>query len=202
MKGPKTVEDFRQAGCNYWDAWGDEQGKINVDYGNSWQDFNGHNQLKAVVDSLKNDPYGRRHLISGWRPDRLNELSLPCCHYAYQWYVTTSGHLEMIWIQRSVDVMVGLPSDIILAAVWNILMAQTVGLKPGKITMQLGDTHIYDSHSAGVYDYLSQANQVNLQLEKPTWVLTEEATVFNFEPSMFKVINYNPHPAIKFKLEV
>lgn len=201
LKGPKSVDDFKKQGCNYWDEFADEKGKLTVDYGNAWLDFNGINQLESLVDSLKNDPTGRRHLISAWRPDRLAELSLPCCHYAYQWYVTNTGELEMIWIQRSVDIMIGLPSDIVLAAVWNILLAQTVGLKPGRLHFMLGDCHIYESHMEGVFEYLERSSQT-LSLPKPTWELDPKATVFNFKPDMLEIFNYAPFPAINFKLEV
>jgi len=200
LKGPKVVKDFKDQGCNYWDAWGDSKGKLNVDYGNAWLDFEGVNQLKEVVESLKKDPHGRRHLITGWNPAHLKDLSLPCCHYSYQWYVN-DGALEMIWNQRSVDIMIGLPSDIVLAAVWNILMAQTVGLQPGRLHFMLGDCHIYESHLESVEEYMQQS-QNTPAMHLPKWELDPKATVFNFTPSMLKVTEYKPMPAIKFKLEV
>jgi len=199
---PGSVKEFQQHGCNYWNDFGDEHGMLNLDYGNAWRNFGGVDQLDAVVESLKADPHGRRHLITGWNPVRLPELTLPCCHYSYQWYVNDRSELEMIWNQRSVDIMVGLPSDIILAAVWNILMAQTVGLKPGRLHFMLGDCHVYESHLEGVDQYLAQAAEVQLDRPRPTWTLDEDATVFNFEPSMLQVVNYQPSMPIKFKLEV
>lgn len=200
LKGPKSLEDFELQGCNYWKDWADKDGKLNVDYGNAWLDFDGVNQLKEVVASLKADPNGRRHLITGWNPSHLKDLSLPCCHYSYQWYVNDLDELEMIWNQRSVDIMIGLPSDIILAAVWNILMAQTIGLKPGRLHFMLGDCHIYDSHMEGVETYLEQMATIDT-LVRPMWTLDKTATVFNFRPSMLTIQDYTPRPAVKFKLE-
>jgi len=206
LKGPKTLEDFKSQGCNYWDQWGDENGDIIIDYGNAWRDFNGVDQLAQVIASLQYNPNGRRHLISGWRPDNLDDLSLPCCHYSYQWYVTNDGFLEMIWNQRSVDIMIGLPSDVILAAVWTILIANQLHLKPGKIHMMLGDCHIYESHIDATAQYLMQAEKVakgyKIFNPLPTWSVAPEASVFNFKPEMLSVQSYNPQPAIKFKLEV
>ena len=158
LKGPKTLKDFKDEGCNYWAQWANEDGTIELDYGNAWRDFNGVNQLKNTVESLTLNPYGRRHLITGWNPSRLATLSLPCCHLLYQWYVTNDGYLDMIWYQRSVDVMVGLPSDIIVAAAWNIIMAAATGYKPGKLTFMMGDTHIYCSHESGAKQYLAKAD--------------------------------------------
>lgn len=201
LQGPKSVEHFQANGCNYWNSWAESGQDLELDYGNAWLDFNGVNQLEQVVKSLKEDPNGRRHVISGWRPDRLAELSLPCCHYAYQWYVNGDS-LEMIWTQRSLDVMIGLPSDIILAALFNILMAQTVGLKPGKLTFNFGDTHIYDDHLVSAVHYLNRANDLRDLRDTawPTYSLDEKATVFNFVPSMFSIDDYNPLDAIAFKL--
>jgi len=200
LKGPKSLKDFKAQGCNYWEKWADEKGQLNVDYGNAWIDFNGVNQLKAIVESLREDPTGRRHLISGWVPDHLEDLSLPCCHYSYQWYVNGNGELEMIWNQRSVDIMIGLPSDIILAAIWNILMAQTVGLKPGRLHFMLGDCHVYDSHMKNASLYLDQVANINTQV-RPRWKLDPKATVFNFIPKMLTIQDYTPLDAISFKLE-
>ena len=192
LKGPKTIQDFKDEGCNYWDKFGDEDGNIYVDYGNSWLDFNGVNQLESVLTSLAEDPNGRRHIISGWRPDRIASLSLPCCHLLYQWYVN-GNHLEMIWYQRSVDTMIGLPSDVILAATWNILMADQLGLLPGKLVFMLGDTHIYKSHTEGVRDYLDVVPMTHDNC--PGYLL--EGTIDKFNVSL---IGYEPFNPIGFEL--
>lgn len=204
VHGPKSVQDFEQQGCNYWKLWGKEDGSINVDYGNSWLDFNGYNQLRALVQSLKADPASRRHIISAWKPDNLDKLDLPCCHYAYQWYVTNDGKLEMLWHQRSADWVIGVPSDIILAAAMNIALANEVGLKPGKITMTFGDAHIYSSHLSDLallYNQYSLAKSKAGVVAAPTYVVGKELTLTNFSKDLLKVNNYNHQPPIKFKLE-
>lgn len=192
LKGPKTVKDFQDEGCNYWNKWSDEDGRIHVDYGNSWLDFNGTNQLEATLTSLAEDPYGRRHLISGWRPDNLSNLSLPCCHLLYQWFVN-NDRLEMIWYQRSVDTMVGLPSDVVLAAAWNVLMADQVGLNPGRLTFMLGDTHIYKSHMLDVGYYMESA--YDTYHIGPGYLL--EGSLFDFNISL---IDYDPQLPIQFEV--
>lgn len=197
LKGPKHIDDFTKEGCNYWKKWSNADGSINVDYGNSWIDFNGVNQLEAVLASLSEDPNGRRHIISGWRPDNLNNLSLPCCHLLYQWFVQ-GNNLDMIWYQRSVDVMVGLPSDVILAAAWNILMADQVGLQPGRLIFMLGDTHIYHSHMPFITDYLDGV--IYLNHEAPTYFY--EGTIYDFNKNSIKLINYDPMGPIGFRLHV
>lgn len=197
LAGATTVEEFKKHGCNYWDQWADEDGYLNIDYGTSWLDFNGVNQIDELVKGLKNDPNGRRHIISGWRPDRLKELSLPCCHLLYQWYVRDEKYLDMIWYQRSVDTMVGLPSDIIFAAAWNILLAQETSYTPGDITFMLGDTHIYTSHIANVHKYLRQADKA----KKDTVCLQSRYnSLFAVYATDIGIDKYEPMEAIKFEV--
>lgn len=208
LKGPKTVQDFKDQGCNYWDKWGKEDGSIEVDYGNAWLDFNGVNQLQGTIDSIRKDPSGRRHIISGWRPDRLKDLSLPCCHLLYQWYVrkTQDGtELDMIWYQRSVDTMIGLPSDVILAYVWNHLMANETGHKPGEIIMMLGDTHIYEPHFSAASTYLIRVERmVKGESEAFSYPSHEPLMqgVGDFRPKEFQLSGYVPLPALKLDLIV
>lgn len=222
LRGPKNISDFQKFGCNFWDSWGfkshpepimdgkqwgdviPKEGDLTLDYGNAWLDFNGVNQLAALVDKLTNNPHDRRMVISNWRPDRLAELSLPCCHMFYQWYVRDGKYLDMIWYQRSVDTMVGLPSNIISAATWNIILAQQCGYTPGLVKMMLGDTHIYENHVTQTLDYLRQLKQLVSHGPVPivNYAIDRTATVSNFKPEMFTIDKYEPMPNIKFELNV
>ena len=198
LRQPKTVQDFKDWGCNYWDLWANKEGKLNIDYGNQWFDFNGVNQVAELKDMLVNDPTNRRMLISSWRPDRLNTLSLPCCHYSYQFYVVNNT-ISMVWTQRSVDVMIGLPSDMIFAAAWLIAIANEFGFTPGRIKMDFGDTHIYESHVKPAQQYLKQA-------AKRSWpvlhtVLASAGKDFcEFTPDDIALLNYEPSEPVNFEL--
>lgn len=203
VRGPKNISDFKKFECNYWDSWGGENGEIEVDYGNSWIDFNGVNQLEQLVKTLVENPKDRRMIVTGWRPDRLSELSLPCCHLLYQWYVRKEKFLDMIWYQRSVDTMVGLPSDIILAAAWNIVLASQVGLKPGIVKFFLGDTHIYANHIPQVLEYMRQLQDINkIGIDLVNYRVKNSANILNFVPDMIELGPYDPMPAVKFELNV
>lgn len=206
IRGPKCVEDFQKWGCNYWKLWADEDGKLDVDYGNAWLDFDGVNQLEELVNTLKTDPTNRRMIVSGWRPNRLKDLSLPCCHYGYQFYVCEDNRLHMIWTQRSVDVMVGLPSDIVLAATWLIALAYEVGLAPGTVKMDFGDCHIYEEHKLGAEQYLDNVLKLKdfaaVRIAKYNY---NPPPLFNkmtdFHPAELEIYNYSPVDTIKFKLK-
>lgn len=185
FRGPKTLKDFEKFGCNYWKQWADDDGSIRVDYGNKWIDFAGINQLEMVLRSLAEDPTGRRHVVTGWDPSTLATASLPCCHMMYQFYVDNDGYLDMLWYQRSVDVMIGLPSDVILAAAWTVLFAQLLGYKPGSIKMVFGDTHIYESHFDNAYVYLNKPI-----FEPPKYSTTDITSYDEFTPSFISIYDY------------
>ena len=209
LRGPKHVKDFEKFGCNYWKDWANEDGSLRVDYGNSWIDYNGVNQLDNLIDTLRNNPHDRRMLITSWRPDRLKELSLPCCHHTYQWFVRDGKYLDMLWMQRSADTMIGIPSDVILAAAWNIMIANEVcgdkfpqGLQPGKITMSFGDTHIYEEHWEKAEQYIDKIYCGDNPMP-PTYTLAvgKGCPAKIFYPTDIIINNYKHLEALKFELK-
>jgi len=197
LRGPKHVKDFEEFGCNYWSDWAEADGSLSLDYGNLWFNFNGVDQHASLIEKLKHNPNDRRMLISGWDPSHLDSLSLPCCHMLYQWYVE-NGNLHMIWYQRSVDTMIGLPSDVIFAAAWNMAIANEVGLKPGNITFMLGDTHIYEEHIAGAEEYLSRPLH---EAPEYFWVAPEGISAREFLPSSVALHEYISMDPIKFEIK-
>ena len=197
MHNAKSVEEFEYYGCNYWKLWADAKGRLELDYSEQLFNFNGVNQLANLIKSLKEDPISRRHIISLWRPDRFEKISLHCCHYSYQFYVDNKERLHMIWNQRSVDTMVGLPSDIILAYLWVKLLSNQLGYTPGAITMNFGDCHIYNEHIEGAYEYINRLEPRLIPLAK----LKHSVDIRAFLKDDIEVYQYDPHPAIKFELK-
>lgn len=196
LRKPKHLEDFEKWGCNYWKLWAKEDGSIAVDYGNAWH---ADNQIETLRDMLRNDPYNRRMIINGWRPNKLDELDLPCCHLLYQFYVRQNGQLDMMWYQRSADWMIGVPSDIVFAAAWLIAIANDVGYTPGKITMVFGDTHIYEEHVEGAEEYLSNLKDFNVP---PTYTWKGGKKHFcEFVPEDLSIYEYLHNGPIKFELK-
>ena len=198
LRQPTNIADFEKYGCNYWKLWAKENGDINIDYGNKWLDWDGVDQLARLVDTLKHNPADRRMIITGWDPRNLEELDLPCCHYAYQWYVREGKYLDMLWQQRSADTMIGLPSDAVFAAAWNIAIANETGLTPGCVTMVLGDAHIYEEHEEPAREYLQAETNV-----PPTYELLSKLgkKTIEFLPDDIAIHNYNPSTKIRFELK-
>ena len=201
IRQPKTIEDFEKWGCNYWRKWCKPDGSINVDYGNAWFDFDGYNQIAELKRCLRDDRSNRRMIVSGWRPSRLNELDLPCCHYSYQFYVDNDNVLHMIWTQRSVDMMLGLPADAVLASLMLMTLAREFSLIPGTIKMDLGDCHIYEEHAQDVVTYLSRVPEISAPA--PTALLhCGTGTLFEeFVPEFLDVQYKCTAPVINFLLK-
>lgn len=202
LRKPTCLADFESWGCNYWSKWADEDGKLNVDYGNAWFDFEGFDQIADLKDKLRNNPADRRMIINAWRPHKLSELSLPCCHYSYQFHVSPSGVLNMVWTQRSADLMIGVPSDMVLAAAWMIAIANEFDLVPGVCKMDFGDTHIYSDHIDPAYDYLTSASSLPPLGGVVRWrYLARPGSDFcTFDPADLEIADYEPRKTIKFNL--
>jgi len=201
LRRPTCVQDFKEWGCNYWDLWANEDGSLKIDYGNTWFDYEGFNQIAQLKENLRNNPNDRRMIINGWRAHKLQELSLPCCHYSYQFYVA-NGELSMVWTQRSVDVMIGLPSDIIFAAAWLIMVANEFGFVPGKVKFDFGDCHIYEEHIQGAYEYIHRV-ETDKPLRAPIYKLRapKGKDFCAFEPKDIEIPLFDSLQPLSFKLK-
>lgn len=199
LRQPKSLADFEKWGCNYWKLWAKEDGSIAVDYGNAWH---ADGQIERLKHALKHNPTDRRMIINGWRPGNLDELDLPCCHLLYQFYVREGKYLDMIWYQRSVDTMIGLPSDIVFAAAWLISIANEFAMTPGNISMMLGDCHIYSEHYGAALEYVALVNSTEFD-EKPTYYYSAPAgkDFCEFDPKDLHISSFPSHPKLELELK-
>ena len=199
LRKPTSLANFEAWGCNYWGLWAKEDGSICVDYGNAWH---ADGQIERLKNALANNPTDRRMIINGWRPHMLDKLDLPCCHLLYQFYVRDGKFLDMMWYQRSVDTMIGLPSDIVFAAAWLIAIANEFGYTPGEIKMSLGDCHIYAEHYEAANKYVDIV-QTSPFDRKPTYMYTESIgkDFCMFEPKDIVLSVYPSHPKLDLELK-
>lgn len=206
-KGNSSREFLDHTGHSEW-----PDGEIGPgSYGALWRDFPsadrfnraGSDQLQDLVEGLKNDPYGRRHLITAWHPDEsMTNAALPACHILQQYYVTADGELESLFYMRSNDVLFGFPFNIAQYALINIFIAKLVGLKPGKITYVGGDVHIYENQYDMVDELLQQSHDLGVA-ETPTLTINKELNTLDdllaLEFEDLELTDYNPNPAMKNK---
>lgn len=174
-------------------------------YGVQWRFWNGPNgevdQIDNLIEGLKKDPYGRRHIITAWNPGELDQMCLPPCHILAQFNVTNDGYLECMMFQRSVDTFLGLPFNIASYALLTYIIASVVGLKPGRLIMSLGDVHIYENHVEQVREQLSRYSCAEPKVRIPQFDDTLPCWL-RMHPDDFVLENYNPHPSIKAPMAV
>ena len=228
IKGITDKQWLKDRNCHIWDEWAspkkapyghDEQSKkrmaderdLGPVYGFQWRHFGapyhshdtnydeqGIDQLATLVQKIKTNPDDRRMIVCAWNPLALPEMGLPPCHYAFQ-VTVINGKLNLLWNQRSVDTMLGLPFNISSYALLLHLLTKEAGLKEGKLVGFLGDVHIYENHLDGAREQLTR-NPMTYAL--PTIQTDPWTGLFNWEATHTKLIGYESYPKIEFQIAV
>jgi len=190
-------------------------GELGPVYGKQWVDWPtyeygsdgkytrgpGINQVAQVVESLKANPGSRRHIIEGWNVAELDRMALPPCHKTYQFHVTGQGkgaRLSCVLYQRSCDVALGLPFNLVGATILTRMIAQQVGLEPGELVWMGGDTHLYLNHAHLVEEQLGRT-----PAGEPRLVINRlPDSVFDYRIEDFEVRDYAPQGVIRAPVAV
>ncbi|WP_242136984.1 thymidylate synthase [Sphingomonas sp. TREG-RG-20F-R18-01] len=203
LRGDTNVKYLHDHGVTIWNEWADANGDLGPVYGAQWRSWAGCDgeidQIAKIIDSLKNDPTGRRHIVTAWNPTEIDDMALPPCHCLFQFFVA-DGKLSCQLYQRSADVFLGVPFNIASYALLTHLIAREVGLEVGEFVHTFGDVHLYANHVDQAREQLSRQ-----PLEMP-WLSeigyrelgqTHYPTIFELVPSDITIEDYHPHPAIK-----
>jgi len=154
-------------------------------------------QIKWLIAEIQQNPDSRRLVVSAWNVAELDQMALQPCHSFMQFYVA-NGRLSCQLYQRSADVFLGVPFNIASYALLTMMIAQVCELEIGEFIHTLGDVHIYLSH----------LQQVELQLTREPrllpkmWINPEVKNIFEFKYEDFRVVGYEPWPAIKAPVAV
>jgi len=161
-------------------------------------------QLKWVINEIKEDPYAHNAIVTSWNPEYLYNMAtyedtsyFPICHNMYQISVK-DGKLFLQLYQRSADIFLGVPFNIASYALLTVIIAQVTGYKPGEFIHTFGDVHIYENHLEQVKEQLSRK-------PKPLPTVKIDRSVKDidgFRPEHVTLENYEPHPAIKGELTI
>ena len=202
LRGETNVRSLQEAGVHIWDEWADAQGELGPVYGNQWRSWPARDggtidQISAVVKSLREQPWSRRHVVSAWNVADLDRMALAPCHCLFQFYAA-EGRLSCQLYQRSADLFLGVPFNIASYSLLTHMVAQSCGLTAHEFIHTLGDAHIYFNH----------VEQVRLQLERepralPTLRLNpsvKDLFDFRFEDVSFE--SYDPYPPIRAAISV
>jgi len=208
IKGITHKGWYQKRGCNIWDEWSNPTNNDNYDlgpiYGYQWRRFNHaydenddgclirHDQLQKIIDTLKDDPNSRRMVCSAWNPIQETRMALPPCHVL--WNVVVIGDkLNLVWHQRSCDLMLGIPFNIASYATLLLLLAKEANLKPGILQGTFADCHIYENQIEGAKEQiLRNPNPL------PTVDVGQFPCIYDWNGCDTILNNYKPHPKINF----
>lgn len=228
IKGITDKKWLQERGNHIWDEWAKpqlapyghdrrskdrmfEERDLGPIYGFQWRHFNapyenyqtdysnkGVDQFKNLVETLKSNPRDRRMIVNAWNPIQFDEMALPPCHYAFQ-VTVIDGKLNLLWNQRSVDTMVGLPFNIASYALLLHLLAKEAGLKEGRLIGFLADVHIYENHVEGAREQLSRDTEKHPlpKIETKNW-----KSIFDWDFEDTEIKDYKSYDKISFKIAV
>ena len=202
LQGSTNVRYLNEHGVAIWDEWADENGELGPVYGRQWRswpkpDGGTVDQITRLVEGIKRDPDSRRHIVSAWNVGEIDKMALPPCHCLFQFYVG-DGRLSCQLYQRSADVFLGVPFNIASYALLTLMVAQVTGLKPGAFVHTFGDVHLYLNHLDQADEQLSRLPRALPRME----MNPEVRSLFDFAYQDFKLVGYDPHPAIRAEVAV
>ncbi|AYE38162.1 thymidylate synthase [Companilactobacillus zhachilii] len=183
------------------DKFAEKFGNLGDVYGAQWRHWQKRDggvidQIKNVIQQIKQTPDSRRLIVSAWNPEDVPTMALPPCHTLFQFYVN-DGKLSCQLYQRSGDLFLGVPFNIASYALLTHLIARETGLEVGEFVHTLGDAHIYSNHVKQVETQLSRKPVAGPQLE-----INSDKSIFDIDVQDIKVTDYNPQPAIKAPIAV
>lgn len=202
LQGNTNTKYLNENGVRIWNEWADPDGELGKIYGYQWRSWTASSgkhidQVSQVINSIKNNPDSRRHIVSAWNVGDLTEMNLPPCHILFQFYVA-DGKLSCQLYQRSADIFLGVPFNIASYALLLMMVAQVTGLRPGEFVHTLGDAHIYLNHMEPVKTQLERTPRT-----LPSMIINKDVKdIFSFRYEDFTLLNYDPLPHIKGEIAV
>ncbi len=196
LRGETNIKYLTDHGVTIWNEWADESGDLGPVYGKQWRrwettDGRLVDQISELIEQIKTNPNSRRLIVNAWNVGELDRMVLQPCHVMAQFYVA-DGKLSCQLYQRSADIFLGVPFNIVSYALLTHMIAQQCDLDVGDFIWSGGDCHIYLNH----------LEQVKLQLSREPFPLPQlvikrrPESIFDYRFEDFEVANYQSHPHI------
>jgi thymidylate synthase len=229
ISGDTNIKFLTDRKIPIWNGWADENGNLGPVYGYQWRFWNGKivktfdsdhdyldvgfdkdgnplkqekvDQLKNLINDLRSNPMGRRHIVTAWNPGFINEMGLPPCHYTFQCYVSTDKRFLDLRINiRSWDVGLGAPFNIAQYALLTHLIARASNLTARKFSISYGDAHLYNDH----VDLIEERVNTVEPIDCPTRLIfkTGNIDIDGYKPEDFEITGYECHPFLKLKVSI
>jgi thymidylate synthase len=228
ISGDTNIKFLTDRKIPIWNGWADENGNLGPVYGYQWRFWNGKiktsisdsdgyryrhitvngnslwqekvDQLANLINDLRNNPMGRRHLVTAWNPGFIDEMGLPPCHYTFQCYVSTNKELDLRVNIRSWDVGLGAPFNISQYALLTHILGRASGLSARRLSISYGDAHLYNDH----VDLLEERVNTVEPIDCPTKLIfkTGNLDIDGYKPEDFEITGYESHPFLKLKVSI
>lgn len=192
----------------WWDSWDIGDGTIGQRYGATVKKYD---QMNELLDGLKNNPFGRRHIIDLWQKEDLKKPGLPPCAFQTLWTVR-GEYLDVELVQRSQDSAAANKINQLQYVALLMMVAQSCGYKPGKFSHNIINYHIYDRHEWFKEEMYKRFNTLSavrsiippeIEIKQPKLILdTDNTDFYKFTIDDFKVVDYAPLPKLDKKIEI
>lgn len=217
LSGEDHIRNLREY-TKIWDAWADEEGRLESAYGYFWRRFPSASrdergewrvrevdQIRYVIDTLRREPTSRRLVVSAWEPGNAHASRLPPCHYSFVFNVQ-QDRLNCHLSQRSGDVALGIPFNLAAYAALTQVIAQQVGLGLGFFSHTVVDAHVYAAEPGSPtaeYDHVAGLREQLTREPRPLpRLVIADKPIDELRFEDFKLVGYDPHPKILFKVAV
>ncbi|MHC5012116.1 MAG: thymidylate synthase [Planctomycetota bacterium] len=220
LRGDTHVRYLQQNRVRIWDEWatleqcarfGRREGDLGPIYGHQWRNFgatpnqdgtyqnDGIDQIQGVIDRIRQDPWCRRLIVSGWNAEEADQVALPPCHTLFQFHVDPEvGEISCQLYQRSADIFLGVPFNIASYALLTMMVAQVTGLKPAEFIHTFGDVHLYSNHVEQAREQLGRTPGPLPRME----LNPEVKDIFGFQFEDFHLAGYVAAPSIKAPIAI
>lgn len=187
LSGSTNVNDLPE-GVNIWDAWADSNGDLGPTYGAQWRE-----QIPKLEKGLRENPTSRRHVVSAWNPQTVDQCALPPCHILWQVHVHPAAkQLSLSVYQRSGDLFLGVPYNLASYGLLTHMLAATLGYRARRLNYTIADAHLYESHREAAKEQLARD-----WWSEPRIKVMPKKSILDYTMADFELTNYDPLPAIK-----